>query len=90
AEIRELKFGDRPLMGTHVDVVRIKPGKTDCDVLLLPHDLRAAAVALIESPNALRADLIIITGAIDEEPERISALIESIRTQGRASAVCIV
>lgn len=89
AEIEQLKFGGEPLVNRHIKLVDIKAGNNDCDVLLLPHTLRGAVAAVLTSPNALRADCVIVTGRIDEADERTIPLVESLRTQARSAGVCL-
>ena len=88
-EIEELEFGGERLVERHVRIVDIKAGNSDCDILLLPLNLRASVAALLASPNALRADLVVVTGEINETNERVLPLVESLRTQARAAGVCL-
>lgn len=89
-EIELLEFAGEPLVKRHIKIVNIKTGNSDCDILLLPHNLRSAVAALLRSPNALRTDLVVVTGKINESEERVLPLVESLRTQARAAGVCLV
>lgn len=89
-EIENLTFNDEQIAARHIKLIDIKAGNSDCDVLLLPHNLRAAVGVALTSPNALRADCVIVTGRVDETDERTIPLVESLRTQARAAGVCLV
>ncbi len=89
-EIETHEFEGEPLVKRYIKIVDVKAGNSDCDILLLPHNLRSAVAALLRSPNSLRADLVIVTGKINESEERVLPLVESLRTQARAAGVCLV
>lgn len=89
SDIEDLKFFDKSLKGIHIKIINVNEEMTPCDILLLPHTLREALAALLKSPNALRANLVIVTGDFDETAGRAEPLLEAIRTQARAAGICL-
>lgn len=80
---------DGEWLGPLVKLIEIDAGSVDCDLLILPHDLRPALGAVLQGPSALRADCVLVLGRIEDAAERAYPLVGALRAQARAGGVAL-
>jgi hypothetical protein len=89
SDLEQLKFHDELLTDNHIELVGSNKSSFNCHVLLLPHDLKSAAAALLNGPTTLNTDCVIVIGRVNEARKRILPLILTIKSQSNASGVCL-
>lgn len=73
-----------------VKLVRLDRLDEDCDLLLLPDDLRGAAARVLQQPRRLRADAVIVTAGAGVPRDRIAPLAATLRAEVLTGGVGIV
>lgn len=79
--------GNSPWIKNLIKFIDFQTGETECDLLLLPQDLRSAMSAVLQAPRALNTDCVVVLGRLEDD--RSVALLEALRTQARASGIAI-
>jgi hypothetical protein len=79
-----------PWVGRLVKIVDFQAGENECDLLLLPQNLRSALSAVLQAPSALNTDCVLVLGRVEDSALRSLSLIEALRTQTRASGVGLI
>ena len=74
-------------VGELTKIIDCQSGDTECDLLILPQNLRAALSAVLNAPNALNTDCVLLLGAIDDSSARAMSLAAALFTQTRASGI---
>jgi hypothetical protein len=62
---------------------------TECDILLLPFDLRGALLATLEAPERLKASCVVVLGGSSQGAENLGARILALRGETGAGCVAI-
>ena len=78
---------DHKWVGNLINLIDCHVGDTECDLLILPHNLRSALRAVLDAPSTLNADCVLVLGAIDDGSERSMSLAHALLTQTRASGI---
>ena len=78
---------DHEWVGELTKIIDCQTGDTECDLLILPQNLRAALSAVLNGPNALNTDCVLVLGAIDDSSARALSLAAALLTQTRASGI---
>jgi hypothetical protein len=73
--------------GRLAQLVELGGVEESCDLLLLPLDLPAALVEVLTFPGSLRADCVLVLGRAGAPAERLTPLLEALRTQVRTAGV---
>ena len=73
-----------------VRLVRLQTLDEDCDLLLLPDDLRGALARVLRHPRRLRADLTLVVGGTGVAAERVESLVSALRREVLTGGVGIV
>lgn len=73
-----------------VEFINLESGYDTCDLLFLPHNLRAATVAILQTDFPVRADCILILDKCIDPPEPSFALLKAIRSQAQTAGVAQV
>lgn len=72
-----------------VKVNRADVEDDDCDVLLIPSDLRSAAARILSLPRRLRADAVVVIGGTGASEDRQLALMATVRQEVLCSGVAV-
>jgi hypothetical protein len=78
---------DHEWVGELTKIIDCQTGDTECDLLILPQNLRAALSAVLNAPNSLNTDCVLVLGAIDDSSARAMSLAAALLTQTRASGL---
>lgn len=70
--------------------VRLESVDEDCDLLLLPDDLRAAVARVLRHAPRLRADCVLLTGGAGVPAERIEPLVSTLRAEVLTGGIAVV
>jgi len=73
-----------------VKVVHLAAVDEDCDLLLLPDNLRGAAARVLQHPRRLRADCVLLIGGAGVAQERQQALVAALRGDVLTGGVGVV
>jgi hypothetical protein len=73
-----------------VKVVHLDAVDEDCDLLLLPDDLRGAAARVLKHPRRLRADCVLLVGGAGVAQERFQPLVAALRGEVLTGGVGLV
>jgi hypothetical protein len=76
-----------PWVGELVKIVDFQAGESECDLLLLPQNLRSALSVTLQAPSALNTDCVLVLGRGEDSGLRSLSLIEALRMQTRASGL---
>ncbi len=80
---------DIPWLSSLVSLVALDRATAECDLLLLPHDLRSALAAVASAGFSIRADCTIILGRATDGDSRLMAQMAGIRGVVRTSGVAL-
>lgn len=70
-------------------IVDFQTGETECDLLVLPQNLRSALTAVLQAPRALNTDCVLVLGRFEDTELRSLSLLDALRTQSRASGIAL-
>jgi len=73
-----------------VKVIELDAADEDCDLLLLPDDLRGAAARVLRHSRRLRADCVLLVGGAGVAQDRIQPLVHTLRTEVLTGGVAVV
>ncbi len=73
-----------------VRLVQLETLDEDCDLLLLPDDLRGALGRVLRHPRRLRADLTLVIGGTGVSADRVESLLSALRNEVLTGGVGIV
>ena len=71
------------------EIVTVPAPGVECDVLLLPFDLRNALLAVMEAPAPLRADCVVVLGGPARSDANIESRMLSLRAEARTAGVLV-
>ena len=74
-------------VGNLITIIDCQSGDTECDLLILPQNLRSALSAVLNAPNTLNTDCVLVLGAVDDSSVRAMSLAAALLTQTRASGI---
>nr|MBL8412258.1 hypothetical protein [Dechloromonas sp.] len=72
-----------------IRLTEIANDNTECDLLLLPNDLRGGLARVLQQPRRLRADCVLLLGGAGVTAERIRPMVASLRSEVVTGGVCI-
>ena len=73
-----------------VKLIQLDAADEDCDLLLLPDDLRGAAARVLKHSRRLRADCVLLVGGAGVSQDRIEPLVHTLRTEVLTGGVAFV
>ncbi|HYO76234.1 MAG TPA: hypothetical protein VE010_07190, partial [Thermoanaerobaculia bacterium] len=86
SEARELAQLDWP---DAYQQVELSATASECDILVLPGNLRSSLAALLERKLTIHADCVLVLGTLDESGERALRLIDVLRDAADAGGVAV-
>jgi hypothetical protein len=85
----EVLYDLHPWVGKLAKFVDFQTGETECDLLVLPQNLRSALTAILQAPRALNTDCVLVLGRFEDTELRSLSLLDALRTQTRASGIAL-
>ncbi len=80
---------DRSSLRRLVRFVTLSESESECELLLLPHNLRTSVELVLGATTRITADCVIVMGGAKVEPDRIEPLLNTLRTDVRTAGVAV-
>jgi hypothetical protein len=74
-------------MARLIEIVTLEAGRSSCDLLLLPFELREALVSVLRYAPSARADCVLVLGRVKDSPQRALPLVHAMQSHMRTGGV---